>query len=107
MICALTTEVMMAKGRYQRLDHDRVWAYYEQGQVPAEIGRLMGRPPDAIYAMIYKAGGIRPEPRVRSARQLSLAEREEISRGIAAGRSCRAIAATPSDPDTIQVRTCG
>ena len=52
----------------------------------------MGRPPDAIYGMIRKAGGIRPAPRVRSARQLSLAEREEISRGVAAGLSCRAIA---------------
>jgi IS30 family transposase len=42
--------------------------------------------------MIYKAGGIRPAARRRSARALSLGEREEISRGLAAGASCRAIA---------------
>ena len=53
----------------------------------------MGRPPDAIYALIYKAGGIKPAARVRSSRQLSMAEREEISRGLAAGESCRGIAA--------------
>ncbi len=52
----------------------------------------MGRPPDAMYALIYKAGGIKPAARVRSSRQ-SVAEREEISRGLAAGESCRAIAA--------------
>jgi IS30 family transposase len=42
--------------------------------------------------MIRKTGGIRPAPRVRAAGQLSLAEREEISRGLAAGVSCRSIA---------------
>ena len=82
----------MAKGRYQRLDHAQVWAFYAGGKLPAEIGRVLGRPPDAIYAMIYKAGGIRPSVRARSPRQLSLGEREEISRGLAAGESCRVIA---------------
>jgi IS30 family transposase len=80
--------------RHGRLDHEQVWAQYSAGQLPAEIGRSMGRPPDAIYTMIYKAGGIRPAPRVRSSIQLSLAEREEISRGLAAGISCRSIATT-------------
>jgi DNA-binding CsgD family transcriptional regulator len=78
--------------RHGRLDHRQVWAQYAAGQLPAEIGRSMGRPPDAIYSMIRKAGGIRPAPRIRSSRALSLAEREEISRGLAAGASCRLIA---------------
>jgi IS30 family transposase len=93
MICAPTVEVMMVKGRYERVDHEQVWEQYAQGRLPADIGRSMGRGPDGVYFVIRKAGGIRPAPRVRSARQLSLAEREEISRGIAAGQSCRAIAA--------------
>ncbi len=79
--------------KYGPLDHEQVWAHYADGQLPAQIGRSMGRPPDAIYGLIYKAGGIKPAGRVRSSRQLSLAEREEISRGLAAGESCRAIAA--------------
>jgi hypothetical protein len=78
--------------RHGWLDHDHVWAQYATGQLPFEIGRSMGRPPDAIYSMIRKTGGIRPAPRIRSSIQLSLAEREEISRGVAAGISCRAIA---------------
>jgi hypothetical protein len=78
--------------RHGRLDHGQVWAQYSAGQLPFEIGRSMGRSPDAVYSMIRKAGGIRPAPRVRSPLQLSLAEREEISRGLAAGVSCRAIA---------------
>lgn len=87
MILVLTTEVTMAALRYGWLDRDRVWARYAQGQLPAEIGGSMGRASDAIYVMIRKAGGIRPAPRVRSPRQLSLAERDEISRGLAAGES--------------------
>jgi IS30 family transposase len=83
----------MVKGRYERVDHARVWEQYARGRLPAEIGRSMGRGPDGVYFVIRKAGGIRPAPRVRSARQLSLAEREEISRGVAGGESCRAIAA--------------
>jgi IS30 family transposase len=78
--------------RHGRLDHRQVWAQYAAGQLPAEIGRSMGRPPDAIYSMIRKTGGICPALRVRSSIQLSLAEREETSRGLAAGISCRSIA---------------
>jgi IS30 family transposase len=78
--------------RHGELDHDHVWAQYSTGQLPFEIGRSMGRSPDAVYSMIRKAGGVRPAPRVRSPLQLSLAEREEISRGLAAGISCRSIA---------------
>jgi hypothetical protein len=83
MISAPTREVSMPN-KYGPLDHEQVWAHYAQGRVPAEIGRAMGRPPDAIYALVYKAGGIKPASGVRSPRQLSLAEREEISRGLAA-----------------------
>jgi hypothetical protein len=78
--------------RHGRLDRGQVWAQYAAGQLPFEIGRSMGRPPDAIYVMIRQAGGIRPAPRIRSSIQLSLAEREETSRGLAAGISCRSIA---------------
>jgi IS30 family transposase len=42
--------------------------------------------------MVARAGGVRPRPRCRSRRHLSLAEREEISRGIAEGKSLRGIA---------------
>ena len=46
-----------------------------------------------VRAYLVRCGGIRPVPRRRSPGRLSLAEREEISRGLAAGLSLRAIAA--------------
>jgi IS30 family transposase len=46
-----------------------------------------------VRAYLVRCGGIRPEPRRRAPGRLSLAEREEISRGLAAGQSIRAIAA--------------
>lgn len=64
-----------------------------EGAVACRDRQGDGAPAEAIYAMIYKAGGIRPATRVRSPRQLSLVEREEVSGGLAAGESCRAIAA--------------
>jgi hypothetical protein len=51
-----------------------------------------GRGHTSIAAHIRPSGGIRPPLRRRSVRALTLAEREEISRGIVAGRSVRAIA---------------
>jgi IS30 family transposase len=82
----------MVAGRYERVDHEEVWEQYAKGRLPSQIGRSMGRGPDGVYFIIRKAGGIRPATRMRSARQLSLTEREEISRGIAAGETCRSIA---------------
>jgi len=49
------------------------------------IGRAFGRHSSAIFAHLRPHGGIRPAPRRRSRRVLSLAEREEISRGLAKG----------------------
>ena len=44
-----------------------------------------------MYGQIAPYGGIRPRLRCRSPLALTLAEREEISRGVAAGRSMRSI----------------
>ena len=46
----------------------------------------------AIHRVLQSTGGIAPAERRRSSRVLSLVEREEISRGIAAGYTFRAIA---------------
>ena len=47
----------------------------------------------SLRKFIADAGGKRPTPRERSTLRLSLAERAEISRSLAAGWSIRAIAA--------------
>ena len=58
-----------------------------------EIARQMGRPPTTIVDFIERTQRLTAPVRERSARQLCLAEREEISRGLAEGRSVRVIAA--------------
>mgnify|MGYP001823260970 FL=1 len=64
-----------------------------KGESQYSIARALGRDHTSIQGVLSRTGGIRPLPRKRSNRALSLAEREEISRGIVAGRSMRAIAA--------------
>ena len=45
-----------------------------------------------MRAYLLRCGGIRPDPRRRGPGRLSLVEREEISRGLAAGKTLRSIA---------------
>ncbi len=69
-----------------------VWRRWRDGQSLSEIGRALGKVPGSIHGVVAANGGFVPAARARSAGVLSLAEREEISRGLAAGDSFRAIA---------------
>jgi IS30 family transposase len=69
-----------------------LWDRYERGETVSAIARRFGRRPSTIGQRIHASGGIRPTIPKRAARHLSLAEREEISRGLAQGLSFRAIA---------------
>jgi IS30 family transposase len=71
-----------------------MWDRWQRGESLANIARLFDRNHFAIQGILSKSGGIRPAQRVRSRLALSLLEREEISRGVVAGRSMRAIAAS-------------
>jgi len=57
-----------------------------------EIGRAFDKPHTTIHQFLLPSGGIRPAARRRSRLALTLAEREDISRGIASGSSIREIA---------------
>jgi transposase, IS30 family len=70
-----------------------IWDRWQRGEGLKLIGRVFGKTSSSIFAHLRPHGGIRPAPRRRSRRALSLAEREEISRGVATGVSLRAIAA--------------
>jgi IS30 family transposase len=70
-----------------------IWERIDAGESPASITRSMGRYPSAVRSLMLETGGIAPPVRTRSPRCLSVEEREEISRGLAAGDSLRAIAA--------------
>ena len=70
----------------------RVWELWRQGRGFSEISRQVGVPPGSVFSILKPRGGIYfPEPKPRKG-ALSLDEREEISRGIAAGDSVRRIA---------------
>jgi IS30 family transposase len=72
-----------------------VWDRYEAGEYMRPIARAIGRSQRSVRALIAKTGGVRPlVPTEWSEARLSLAEREEISRGIAGGISARQIAVT-------------
>jgi hypothetical protein len=62
-----------------------IWQRYKRGETAAVIARAMGRHPTTIAEFIRDAGGICPQRPCRSDKRLSLAEREQISRGLAAG----------------------
>jgi len=69
-----------------------IWDRWEKGESVNAIARDLGRYHSAVQGALARTGGIRPVPRWRSRLALSLAEREEISRGIVAGHSIRTIA---------------
>ena len=54
--------------------------------------RVLARSAASIRAFVESWDGVGPEPRRRSPWHLSLIEREEMSRGVAAGESMRCIA---------------
>ncbi len=69
-----------------------IWSRWEKGESMTSIDRLFDRPSSSIYNMLSPTGGIRPPIRKRSKQTLTFSDREEISRGIVAGLSIRAIA---------------
>ena len=70
-----------------------LWERWKRGQCVADIARGLGRRnKSGVYRILAHDGGIARLPRRRAAGALRLEEREEISRGIATGRSIRRIA---------------
>jgi IS30 family transposase len=69
-----------------------MWDRWKAGDILHEIGKLFDRPHTSIQPILSTTGGIRPPARRRARLALSLAEREEISRSLAAGESIRCVA---------------
>jgi IS30 family transposase len=69
-----------------------LWDRWQRGESLKAIGRAFDKPSSSIYFQLAPHGGIRPAPRRRSKLALTLVEREEISRGIAADESARSMA---------------
>ncbi len=77
---------------YTEADKALMWERWRRGESLNSINRLFDRHHTTVQGMLARTGGIRPPPRRRSRLALTLAEREEISRGLMAGLSVRRIA---------------
>ena len=69
-----------------------LWRRWKRGESLTAVARALGKRTSSIHVHLALTGGICPRPRRRSRLALTLAEREEISRGIVAGESMGAIA---------------
>jgi transposase, IS30 family len=86
----------MAHGDYEKLTPEAIeelWVRLRSGKAAKPAARELGLGTSTVRAYLLRCGGIRPELRRRAAGWLTFAEREEISRGLAAGHSLRRIAA--------------
>lgn len=73
-------------------ERQEIYRRLRAGERVTVIATAIGRKPPLVHHVLRQTGGLRPRPAVRSPRRLSLAEREEISRGLGAGESLRSIA---------------
>ena len=79
--------------RLSESEKSEIWDRYEAGESLRSISRRLGRPPSTIRTHVVSGRFRRPVPAGEwSPVRLSLGEREEISRGLAAGESLRGIA---------------
>jgi IS30 family transposase len=85
--------IKQRRRRFNAAESAEIWDRWQRGEGLKLIGRVFGKTSSSIFAHLRPHGGIRPVPRRRAGRVLSLAEREEISRGVAVGASLRSIAA--------------
>ena len=91
-------------GRWPEWRRERVWELWVEGYSLHAIAREVGMARDNVTACVAASGGVRPAPRKRAERCLSLGEREEVSRGLACGESFRAIGRAIGRPHTTVAR---
>src|ERR1700675_1958347 len=80
------------RGKLSAAHRAELWSRWKAGQSLNEIGRALDKDHVVIQFLLARHGGCAPTTRRRSPLTLTLAEREDISRGIASGSSLRAIA---------------
>jgi transposase, IS30 family len=78
--------------KFSAVQRSELWNRGKAGQSLHEIGRAFGKSYVVIHFLLARHGGIVPAARRRSPVTLTLAEREDISRGIAGGSPIRQIA---------------
>lgn len=84
--------------RFSREQEQELWTRWRRGESVTTISAALAAPPPSVRTALARHGGIAPAPRTRASRALSLTDREEISRGLAAGESMGTIAQTLGRP---------
>ena len=84
-------EQTRSRRAYTATEFAEVWDRWQRGESSKKIAAAMDRGA-SIYTLLLRYGGIRPRTRCRSPQALTLAEREEISRGVVCGESLRQVA---------------
>jgi IS30 family transposase len=80
-------------GRLSGVEREELWDRWEAGESQRSISRRLGRSPSTIRSQLVSAGWRRPSPPGEwCSLRLSMADREEISRGLAGNESLRSIA---------------
>ena len=79
---------------YNEAQRTLMWDRWQKGDSMHAIARLFDRGHSSVQGILLQTGGVRPAPRRRSRLTLTLAEREEISRGVVAGQSFQSVAAS-------------
>ena len=73
-------------------DKDEIWDLVMAGGTHGRVGQQVGRHTSVVREVIASTSGVRPVVRSRGADRLTMADREDIACGVAAGLSVRAIA---------------
>jgi IS30 family transposase len=73
-------------------EREQIWVRWRAGEPIWKIALSLDRTSRTVCDELDRGGGISPRPRRRAPQSLSLHEREEISRGLAAQLSLRSIA---------------
>jgi DNA-binding CsgD family transcriptional regulator len=74
-------------------EQEELWRRWRRGESLRLIARRLSKRGPSVRAFVLQTGGVQRQPPRRNVRCLSMAEREEISRSVAVGESCRQIAA--------------
>src|SRR2546430_17652828 len=73
------------------LEKVEIWDRRARGESLSTIARRLDRGLETFRRCLLLTGRVRPRPRTRARRELTVAERQEVCRGLAAQRSRRAI----------------
>jgi IS30 family transposase len=84
--------------KFSGVERAQIWDRIAAGETIRSTAKSLETNHTAVRRLLGRTGGVRPPERRRSEHNLSLDEREEISRGLAASKSLQAIAARLGRP---------